>query len=86
MEMYKALAINKIDVVVNIPEKLVKDTPIIHAIVKRLIEQVMFTHMSEAKPFMESRIPSAYAMVSDKVTSVTVEITPPYDITVNMYD
>lgn len=71
-----------VNVTMTIPDELQDDISLIKEIVHRVISTKLFTQMEDAARFMEARIPSAYAMCTDIVTSASVEFSSPFDVSV----
>ena len=71
-----------VNVTMTIPDELRDDISLIKEIVHRVISTKLFELTEDATKFMEMRIPSAYVMCTDIVTSATVEFSSPFDVSV----
>ena len=71
-----------VNVTTTIPDELREDISLIKEIIHRVIKAKLFTEMEDAARFMEARIPAAYAMCTDIPTSVSVEFSSPFDVSV----
>jgi len=71
-----------VNITTTIPEELQEDISIIKEIIHRVMKAKLFTQIEDAERFMEARIPAAYAMCTDIVTSASVEFSDPFNVSV----